>query len=75
MNLLSMEGQRAQLGRQITISGFDKAEGSFGDRATKEHEESLTRNKIYLKDFDIEENEHFVKYVFIPYFKDIFKDL
>ena len=32
-------------------------------------------NKIYLKDFDIEENEHFVKYVFIPYFKDIYKDL
>ena len=31
--------------------------------------------KIYLKDFDIEENEHFVKYVFIPYFKDIYKDL
>ncbi len=32
-------------------------------------------NKIYLKDFDIEENEHFVKYVFIPYFKDIYRDL
>ena len=32
-------------------------------------------SKIYLKDFDIEENEHFVKYVFIPYFKDIYKDL
>ena len=31
--------------------------------------------KIYLKDFDIEENEHFVKYVFIPYFKDIYTDL
>jgi hypothetical protein len=31
--------------------------------------------KIYLKDYDIEENEHFVKYVFIPYFKDIFRDL
>jgi hypothetical protein len=28
-----------------------------------------------LKDFDIEENEHFVKYVFIPYFKDIYRDL
>lgn len=28
-----------------------------------------------MKDFDIEENEHFVKYVFIPYFKDIFRDL
>jgi hypothetical protein len=32
-------------------------------------------NKIYLKDYDIEQNEHFVKYVFIPYFKDIFRDL
>jgi hypothetical protein len=32
-------------------------------------------DKIYLKDFDIEENEHFVKYVFIPYFKDIYRDL
>ena len=31
--------------------------------------------KIYLKDYDIEENEHFVKYVFVPYFRDIFKDL
>ena len=31
--------------------------------------------KIYLKDYDIEENEHFVKYVFIPYFKDIYRDL
>lgn len=32
-------------------------------------------DKVYLKDYDIEQNEHFVKYVFIPYFKDIFKDL
>ena len=31
--------------------------------------------KIFLKDFDIEENEHFVKNVFIPYFKDVFRDL
>ena len=38
-------------------------------------EEESTIQKIYLKDYDIEENEHFVKYVFIPYFKDIFKDL
>ncbi len=28
-----------------------------------------------MKDFDIEENEHFVKHVFIPYFKDIYRDL
>lgn len=35
----------------------------------------MSVGKIYLKDFDIEENEHFVKYVFIPYFKDIYKDL
>ena len=32
-------------------------------------------DKVYLKDYDIEQNEHFVKYVFIPYFKDIYKDL
>lgn len=31
--------------------------------------------KVFLKDYDIEQNEHFVKYVFIPYFKDIYKDL
>ena len=37
--------------------------------------EEQGEGKIFLKDFDIEENEHFVKYVFIPYFKDIFKDL
>lgn len=36
---------------------------------------SLMSSKVYLKDYDIEQNEHFVKYVFIPYFKDIFKDL
>jgi hypothetical protein len=34
-----------------------------------------TDGKIYLKDFDIEQNEHFVKYVFMPYFRDIYKDL
>jgi hypothetical protein len=38
-------------------------------------EEKEVSTKIYLKDFDIEQNEHFVKYVFIPYFKDIYKDL
>jgi hypothetical protein len=35
----------------------------------------MVNNKVFLKDYDIEQNEHFVKYVFIPYFKDIFKDL
>ena len=35
----------------------------------------LYDDKVYLKDYDIEQNEHFVKYVFIPYFKDIYKDL
>jgi len=28
-----------------------------------------------LKDFDLEQNEHFIKFVFIPYFKDIYNDL
>ncbi len=37
------------------------------------HEEE--DNKIVLKDFDIQENEHFIKTVFIPYFKDLFLDL
>lgn len=32
-------------------------------------------DKIYLKDFDLEQNEHFIKFVFIPYFKDIYNDL
>ena len=31
--------------------------------------------KVFLKEYDIEQNEHFVQYVFLPYFKDIFKDL
>ena len=31
--------------------------------------------KIHLKDFNLEENEHFIKSVFIPYFKDIYNDL
>jgi hypothetical protein len=35
----------------------------------------IYHDKVYLKDYDIEQNEHFVKYVFIPYFKDIYKDL
>ncbi len=30
---------------------------------------------ILLKDFDLDENEHFIKFVFIPYFKDIYNDL
>ena len=32
-------------------------------------------DKILLKDFDLEQNEHFIKFVFIPYFKDIYNDL
>jgi hypothetical protein len=28
-----------------------------------------------MKEYDIQQNEHFVQYVFMPYFKDIFKDL
>eukprot|EP00347_Sterkiella_histriomuscorum_P019499 403341396 len=32
-------------------------------------------DKIFLKDFDLEQNEHFIKFVFIPYFKDIYNDL
>ncbi len=35
----------------------------------------MVSDKVLLKDYDIEQNEHFVKYVFIPYFKDIYKDL
>lgn len=32
-------------------------------------------DKIFLKEFDLEQNEHFIKFVFIPYFKDIYTDL
>lgn len=32
-------------------------------------------DKIFLKDFDLEQSEHFIKFVFIPYFKDIYNDL
>jgi hypothetical protein len=32
-------------------------------------------SKVFLKEYDIEQNEHFVQYVFLPYFKDIYKDL
>ena len=32
-------------------------------------------DKVFLKEYDIQENEHFIQYVFLPYFKDIFKDL
>lgn len=32
-------------------------------------------SKVFLKEFDIQENQHFVQYVFMPYFKDIYKDL
>ncbi|CDW90010.1 myosin light chain kinase [Stylonychia lemnae] len=32
-------------------------------------------DKIFLKDFELEQNEHFIKFVFIPYFKDIYLDL
>ena len=37
--------------------------------------QEVAESKIFLKEYDIEKNEHFVKYVFIPYFKDIYKDL
>lgn len=30
---------------------------------------------IYLEDHDLEANEHFIKFVFVPYFKDIYNDL
>jgi hypothetical protein len=32
-------------------------------------------DKVFLKEYDIQQNEHFIQYVFLPYFKDIFKDL
>lgn len=32
-------------------------------------------SKIFLKEFDLEQSEHFIKFVFIPYFKDIYTDL
>ena len=63
---------REKLQGNITISGLDDQ----GDFASKMKVNEIAQlGKIYLKDFDIEENDHFVKYVFIPYFKDIYKDL
>ena len=32
-------------------------------------------DKVFLKDNDVKQNEHFVQHVFLPYFKDIYKDL
>ena len=32
-------------------------------------------DKIILKDYDLESNAHFIQFVFIPYFKDIYNDL
>lgn len=32
-------------------------------------------DKVFLKEYDIQQNEHFVQHVFLPYFKDIYKDL
>ncbi len=40
-----------------------------------QEEANIDDNKILLKDFDLEQNEHFIKFVFIPYFKDIYIDL
>lgn len=35
----------------------------------------VATDKVYMKEYEIEKNEHFIKYVFIPYFGDIYKDL
>ena len=32
-------------------------------------------NKVGLVDFDVKNNEHFIKNVLIPYFRDLYKDL
>jgi hypothetical protein len=32
-------------------------------------------DRIILKEYDLESNAHFIQFVFIPYFKDIFNDL
>lgn len=32
-------------------------------------------DKVFLKEYDIQQNEHFIQYVFMPYFRDIYKDL
>ena len=50
---------------------------SLGSLNSLNLEESIepSQDKILLKDFDLDENEHFIKFVFIPYFKDIYNDL
>lgn len=37
--------------------------------------QTSSEDKILFKDLDIDQNEHFIKFVFIPYFKDIYVDL
>ena len=49
-----------------------ESQGNF----TSAHEQTENGlDKIYLKDLDLEENEHFIKFVFMPYFNDIYNDL
>lgn len=37
--------------------------------------EAVSSDILLFKDTDLEENEHFISSLFLPYFKDIFLDL
>ena len=53
----------------------DKNNKAFDLMMSPSNFNSQDDSKVFLKEYDIEQNEHFVQYVFLPYFKDIYKDL
>jgi hypothetical protein len=53
----------------------DKNNKAFELMMSPSNFNSQDDSKVFLKEYDIEQNEHFVQYVFLPYFKDIYKDL
>lgn len=59
---------------KVDIMG-DKNNKAFDLMMSPSNFNSQDDSKVFLKEYDIEQNEHFVQYVFLPYFKDIYKDL
>ena len=55
--------------------GFPQPGAMLRNIQSANYEIKNSSSKVFLKEFDIQENEHFVQYVFMPYFKDIYKDL
>lgn len=65
-----MESQNSENQQELAYSMVDLRLSSQNSFFGNEDD-----GKILLKDFDLEQNEHFIKFVFIPYFKDIYNDL